>query len=293
MKHAAGAILLAAACASGVDHERLGDAAFAAGDFVVAGQEYRAAVDDRPSPDAWMKLAAVGLRTGEYREAVEGFEQVAALDRGRAEEAARGLTLVAAAAERSADLTGLRRAVEALRALSPGRIKPSQTLSLLRGGDLDPREAAGLGPLALAAAGDAAATDQALLGYGDALRRTTACGEALPVYVALIRRTRDRSLRQRGVDGLGSCGLQLGNDALLLERPDEAVAWFRRVVAVDSTSPNGRKALIGLGDAHVLQGELLAATMAYQDAMRPGRDDSLSAVASARLTRLGPAGDSL
>jgi len=283
------AAVLLAACGGGVDHERLGDASFAEGDFVVALQEYRAALGDRPRAGTWMKLASAALRTGDYREATEGFERAVALDRPRSEEAARGLALVAAAAEREGDETGLRITVQALRSLAPERVKPRQTLALLRGGELDPDEAAGLGPLALAAAGDAAATDQALLGYADALRRTTACGEALPVYQAVLRRSRDRQLRQRAIDGLGPCGLQLGNDALLLEQPDEALKWFGHVVAVDSSSPIGRQSLIGLGDTQVLRGEILAATAAYQSAMRPGVDDSLSATAADRLARLGPA----
>jgi tetratricopeptide (TPR) repeat protein len=283
------AAVLLAACGGGVDHERLGDASFAEGDFVVALQEYRAALGDRPRAGTWMKLASAALRTGEYREATEGFERAVALDRPRSEEAARGLALVAAAAEREGDETGLRISVQALRSLAPERVKPRQTLALLRGGELDPDEAAGLGPLALAAAGDAAATDQALLGYADALRRTTACGEALPVYQAVLRRSRDQQLRQRAIDGLGPCGLQLGNDALLLEQPDEALKWFGHVVAVDSSSPIGRQSLIGLGDAQVLRGEMLAATAAYQSALRLGVDDSLSATAADRLARLGPA----
>jgi len=283
------AVLLVAACGGGVDHERLGDASFAEGNFVIALQEYRAALDDRPRADTWMKLASAALRTGEYREATEGFGRAVALDRSRTEEAARGLALVAAAAEREGDEAGLRITVQALRSLAPERVKPRQTLALLRGGELDPEEAAGLGPLALAAASDAAATDQALQGYADALRRMTACGEALPVYQAVLRRSRDRQLRQRAVDGLGPCGLQLGSDALLLERPDEALRWFGQVVAVDSSSPAGRQALIGLGDAQVLKGELPAAAAAYGAATRLGADDTLRTTAAERLTRLGPA----
>jgi len=282
-------LLLLAACGGGVDHERLGDASFAEGDFVIALQEYRAALDDGSRADIWMKLASAALRTGEYREATEGFERAVALDRSRADEAARGLALVAAAAEREGDEAGLRITVQALRSLAPERVKPRQTLALLRGGELDPEEAAGLGPLALAAAGDAAATDQALLGYAEALRRTTACGEALPVHQAVLRRSRDRELRQRAVAGLGACGLQLGSDALLVEQPDEAMAWFGRVLAVDSVSPVGQRALIGLGDAQALKGDLPAAIAAYQRAIGLGGDDSLRATAADRLARLGPA----
>ena len=291
MRRLVGVVFLAAACGGGVDHESLGDAAFAEGEFIVALQEYRAAIDDHPRAATSLKLASAALKTGDHREATEGFQRAVALDRSRSDEAARGLALVAAAAERESDETGLRLTVRALRLLAPERVKPRQTLALLRGGDLDPEEAAGLGPLALAAAGDAAATDQALLGYGDALRRTTACGEAVPVYQAALRRSRDRQLRRRAIDGLGACGLQLGNDALLVKRPEEAARWFGQVVEVDSSSRVGRQALIGLGDAQVMQGEILAATMAYESAIRLGGDDSLRAVAADRLAGLVPAPD--
>ena len=292
MRRLIGAVLLVAACGGGVNHESLGDAAFAEGEFVTALQEYRAAIDDRPAAESWLKLATAALKTGDHREATEGFQRAVALDSSTAEEAARGLALVAAAAEREGDEVGLRLTVRALRSLAPERVKSRQTLALLRGGELDPEEAAGLGPLALAAAGDAAATDQALLGYGEALRRTTACGEAVPVYQAALRRSRDRQLRRRAIDGLGSCGLQLGNDALLVKRPEEAARWFGLVVEVDSASRVGRQALIGLGDAQVMQGELLAATMAYESAIRLGGEDSLQAVATERLAGLVPAPDS-
>jgi hypothetical protein len=44
---------------------------------------------------------------------------------------------------------------------------------------------------------------------------------------------------------------------------------------------------VGLGDARVEQGDLLWATIAYQDAMRPGASDSIIAIATERLGRLG------
>jgi hypothetical protein len=89
------------------------------------------------------------------------------------------------------------------------------------------------------------------------------------------------------VEGLGTCGVQLGLEALLLERPEVAHQWFARVVAVDSSSERGRRALVGLGDTRVEQGDVLAAAIAYQAAMRHGASDSIIAIASERLGRLG------
>jgi tetratricopeptide (TPR) repeat protein len=282
----AGVALLTLACGGGVDHERLGDAALAEGDYLLALQEYRAATDDQPEAGTWIKLAAAAYRTGAYREAVEGYGRAAALDRTRLDETARGLALVAAAAQRDGDAAGLKVAVQALRLVAPERVRPRQTLALYGGGELDPAEAAGLGPLALAAAGDAAATDQTLLGYADALRKTTACAEALSVYQTVLRRSRDRQLRQRASDGLAPCGLQLGTDALLLGQPESAADWFAEVAALDSTSPSGRRALIGMGDALVLGGDTIAGLAAYRAALHPGGEDSLRTIAENRLERL-------
>lgn len=143
-----------------------------------------------------------------------------------------------------------------------------------------------MGLLALAAAGDAAATDQMLVQYGAALQATTACSDAAEIFQIALRRSRDGAIRARAIRGLSDCGLQLGQEALLVDRPEIATQWFERVLTVDSTSDRGRRALVGLGDARVAQGDLLGATIVYQDAMKADPNDSVSALASQRLARL-------
>lgn len=274
---------------SAANHERLGDTAYAQAEYVTALGEYQAAARDANAIGVWAKLAATAVRTGDYREAADAYAKLAALDPTRATEAARGLEQVALAASRDDVPAALQQAVDALRKLAPERVSGSQTLAVLRGGRLPEADAAALGPLALAAAGDAATVDQMLVGYAEALQATTACGDAAEAFQAVLRRSRDPLIRSRAAAGLGGCGLQLGREALSIERPEVAARWFSRVLSVDSTSERGRGALIGLGDARVAQGDLLGATIAYQDVLDGSASDSFATQASQRLARLGAA----
>ena len=137
--------------------------------------------------------------------------------------------------------------------------------------------------------GDAVTVDQMLVGYAEALQATTACGDAADAFQAVLRRSRDPLIRSRAAAGLGGCGLQLGRDALAIDRPEVAARWFSRVLSVDSTSDRGRGALLGLGDARVAQGDLLGATIAYQDVLDASASDSFATEAGQRLARLGAA----
>lgn len=281
-------VLLLAGCGSSAsDHERLGDAAYVDGDYSTALREYQAASRNRDEARLWSKVGSAALKSGDLRESADAFEKLAAADKTRVSEAARGLEQVARAAARDGGDVALRASVEALRRIAPERVSPRHTLALVRSERLEPAEAAAMGPLALAAASDAATTDQMLLQYGAALQATTACSEAADIYQIALRRSRDAVLRARATRGLGECGLQLGQEALLVDRPEIATQWFTRVLSVDSTSDRGRRALVGLGDARMAQGDLLGATMVYQDAMKADPNDSVSALASQRLEKLG------
>lgn len=280
-------VLLVGCSGSAADHERLGDTAYEQSDFAAALGEYREASRDQTNGRPWAKLGAAAIKAGAFREAADAYTKLASVDKSRQSEAARGLEQLAKAADGADAGPGLEDAIDALRRLAPERVSTRYTSALLRRGQLEPAEAVGIGPLALAAAGDAAAVDVMLVQYGGSLQRTTACGEAADVYMAALRRSRDAGLRTRAIDGLGTCGVQLGLEALLLERPEVAVQWFARVIAVDSSSERGRRALVGLGDTRVEQGDVLGAAIAYQDAMRPGASDSIVAIASERLGRLG------
>ncbi len=279
--------LLLACAGSAADHERLGDAAYVSGEYATAMQEYRAAARGSRDARVWAKLGAVALKVGELREAVDAYDSLGAADRTRISEAARGLEMVAREAERTGTGAALEDAVAALRRLAPERVSSRHTIALLRSGRLGAAEVAALGPLALAAAGDAAGVDQMLVQYGAALQGTTACAEAAEIFQAALRRSRDLAVRQRSAEGVSHCGLQLGREALLLDHPEVAVDWFSRVVAADKQSDGARLALIGLGDARRALGDLLGATLAWQDAIAANPTDSIAAQASARLTQVG------
>ena len=288
MRRPAVLLLLVAACGgSASDHERLGDAAYAALDYSTALGEYRAAARNRNDGRVWAKVGAAALKAGDLRESSDAYQRLAAADRTRISEAARGLEEVARAAARDGGEVALQDSVEALRRLAPERVSPQHTLALVKSGRLEPAEAAAMGPLALAAASDAAATDQMLVQYGAALQATTACSDAAEIFQVALRRSRDAAVRTRASIGLGDCALQLGQEALLVDRPEIAAQWFDRVLSVDSTSDRGRRALVGLGDARIAQGDLLGATIVYQDAMKADPRDSVSALAAQRLARLG------
>ncbi len=280
-------VLLLGCAGSAADHERLGDTAYGQGEYATALEEYRAAARDTTEGRIWSKLGAAALKAGEYTDAAEAYTRLAAADRSRATEAARGLEQVARAADRAGIPLALQVAVEGLRRLAPARVSPRYTIAVVRSGQLQEAEAVGIGPLALAAAGDAASVDQMLVRYGDALQRTTACADATDMFQAVLRRSREPSLRQVATDGLGDCANQLGQEALLVERPQIAAQWFGRVLRADSTSVRGRRALVGLGDARVALGDLLGATLAYQDALKGDPTDSIATLASQRLARLG------
>jgi tetratricopeptide (TPR) repeat protein len=280
-------VLLTGCAGSAADHERLGDTAYGQGEYTVALDEYRAATRGEATAGLWAKLGAAARRAGEYREAAAAYQKLASADPTRATEAARGLEMVARGADQASAGVALEEAVEALRKLAPERVSPRYTLALVRSGRLDPGQVVGIGANALAAAGDASAVDQMLVTVGSALQSTTACTDASDAYLAVLRRSRDVIARQRATRGLGACGLQLGLEALLVQKPEIAMQWFNRVLAVDSTSESGRRALIGLGDARVSLGDLLGATLAFQDAMAPGASDSIAAMASTRLAQLG------
>jgi tetratricopeptide (TPR) repeat protein len=281
-------LLLVTACGgSASDHERLGDAAYVEGDYPTALGEYQAAARNRDDAKVWSKLGSAALKADNLREAVDAYEKLAAADKTRVSEAARGLEQVAKRAAAEASDVALRASVEGLRRLAPERVSPRHTLALVRSERLEPAEAAALGPLALAAASDAATTDQMLQQYGVALQATTACSDAAEIFQIALRRSHDQAIRTKATRGLGECGLQLGQEALLVDRPEIATQWFNRVLSVDSTSDRGRRALVGLGDARVAQGDLLGATIVFQDAMKADPNDSVSALAAQRLEKLG------
>jgi len=287
-------LLLLAGCSSAAsDHEGLGDVAYGQARYGDAAAEYRAALKRGRDGRLFAKLGLSALHAQDYREAGDAYRRLAAEDPSRRDEAANGLELVARAAERANDGVALRQAITALRTIAPTRLSGRYALGLVREGKLDPNETLVIIPAAIAAAPDAGSVDSLLTVYGAALQQTTACDAAARVYRAALRRSRDAKVRQRAGAGLAQCALQLGQEALTVQKPDQAASWFGEALAQDSTSVTGRRALLGLGDARLAEGDLLGAAIAYQRAIAAeGQpDDSTSQLARERLNRLGAAPD--
>jgi len=282
-------LLLTACGGRAADHERLGDAAYGRAEYPAALQEYRAAAKLSQNARVSAKLGAAALKAGEIREAAEAYRQLASQDRTRADEAATGLELVAKAAERAGDGSGLQLAVVTLRGVAPNRVMARYTLGLTRSGKLSPEETVAMAPAALASAPDAATADSILLLYAGAARETTACEAAAGAYETVLRRTRDPATRTRASNGYGLCAVQLGQEALTVDQAEVAARWFGKAAGFSSGSITGRRALVGLGDARIKLGDILGAAIAYQDAIDSEATDSISIMARQRLTALGNA----
>lgn len=284
-----------AACGSGSGPERAGDEAYGAGRYTEALSRYRAATGRSTPARVWAKLGAAGIHAGDLSAAAEAYRRLAAEDPSRAAEAAEGLDRVAREAVRQGGGTALRDAVLGLQAIAPERSIARYALALVRRSGGSPPEAGNLLPAAMAAAPDAGTLDSLLAAYGATLQARTGCESAAPVYRAVLRRSRDGLIRGQAGTGLATCALNLGLGALGGGRADDAAAWFIQAVRVDSASWTGRRALIGLGDARVGQGDILGAAIAFQSVLdsRSSPSDSLARMAAERLRSLGAAGPML
>jgi tetratricopeptide (TPR) repeat protein len=281
-------VVTVAACASAAaDHERLGDHAYREGRYPVAVAEYRAAIRGRAGAQVWAKLGSAALKDRQLGMAIEAFVELRRADPARTTEAAIGLERVAGAAERggAADVLYLASAVRELRAI-PGR--PLGRWGLTPNAELSPSDAVGALPAILASAPSARTVDSLLLLYGEAQRTTTACEAAIRTYRTVVRRSGLSAQRAAAGVGIGACGLRLGLDALRLNQGELAEQWFESAVQAVPASPVGWRAEIGLGDARLLQGDVLGAALAYQSILSvKGMPDSLSALARAKLDSLG------
>lgn len=296
-------LVLVSVCAWGVtgcegttaDHERLGDAAYLEGRFGAASAEYQMAAQSRPVATVWAKAGAAALAADQYRVATVAFQELAIADPERSGEAVIGIERIVRAAlrERPADLTSAREAILVLRRLAPERPVGIASLAVVRGGTLGVSESVVLIPAALGAAGNARLVDSLLLAWGNALRETTACDAATQSYAVALRRTRSVETRGAARDGLTSCGLRLGMDALDADQPQVAETWFRTVLRTDSLGAPGRRARVGVGDARLRQGDVLGALLAWQwvlDHGSIGEDglDSVTTMAWERMAALRP-----
>jgi len=284
------AIGLLGCSSAAADHERLGDRAYRDGAFLVAIAEYRAALKSGARAQVWAKLGSAALRDHQLGTAVEAFTALRNEDPSRATEAAIGLERAAELAERggASGVIHLAAAVRALRAM-PGR--PLGRWALTPEAELGPTEAIGALPAMLASAASARVVDSLLVLYGEAQQTTTACEAAIRTYRTILRRNALAPQRAAASAGLGACGLRLGLDALRSSQGDLAERWLESAIQVVPSSPVGWRAEIGLGDARLLQGDVLGAALAYQGVLSvKGIPDSLRDLARAKLDSLGSSG---
>jgi tetratricopeptide (TPR) repeat protein len=269
------------------DHERRGDQAYGAGRHSEALAEYRAAVAKDPDARVYAKVGAAALRTGNLEIASDAYLRLAAEDPTRAEEAAEGLDGVARAAEKAGDAKRLEAAVIGLGMIAPNRSIGRYALSVIRRPGADANDLVTVLPGAIATAPDGETVDSLLAVYAAALRETSGCEQALPVFQATVRRTRLAALRTRAEEGVAACSLAVGLRAEAEGKPDDAALWFAAAIRVDSSTPVGRRALVGYGDAKLRLGDTIAGALAFQAvAVDQVQSDSTTQMARDRLEEL-------
>jgi tetratricopeptide (TPR) repeat protein len=280
-------VACAAACGAGGDRERQGDQAYGEGRYAQALAEYRQALAHDPDARIWAKAGAAALRTGTLEVASDAYLRLAAEDPTRAEEAAEGLEAVARAAERAGDAKRLQAAVVGMGAIAPDRSIGRYALELIRRPGAEATDLVAVLPGAIAVAPDPETVDSLLVVYGNALRETSGCGEALGAYQAGLRRTKLASLRGRAEEGVAACSLWMGLRSEAMGESDNAVLWFAAAIRIDSSTAVGRRALVGYGDARLRLGDTLGGALAFQIVVSDGtQSDSIQLMALDRLENL-------
>lgn len=281
------ALAAAAGCGGRTDHERLGDRAYGEARYPDAVAEYRDAVASTPNATRWAKLGAAALHAGQLRQSAEAYVRLAGDDPTRRTEAAEGLEGVARVAEREGNVDVLREVVTGLEAIAPERGTGRYALSLVQAPNADTADLVALLPSALAAASAPETVDSLLTLYGRAVQATAGCGQALLVYRAVLRRSQDSGVRAPARQGAADCAFILGERADSAGRLQDAVLWFAEAARVDSTTPTGRRALLHYGAGRLMQGDTLAAALAFQTVVSGGTADSMGQAATSRLAALG------
>ncbi len=196
---------------------------------------------------------------------------------------------MARAAERADRPDALQQAVVGLQTVAPDRVPGAYALVLAQKEGAEAGELVGLLPRAIAAAPDQATVDSLLALHARLLQQTSGCGQAMFQYRAVLRRTQDSALDPAGPDKApADCALSLGQRSVTSGRDEDAALWFAEAARMDSSSATGRRALFAYGETRLLQGDTLAAALAFQAiASEPAVSDSFSGKARARLAAHG------
>lgn len=286
-------LLVGLAACRGTDHERLGDRAYVDENFRAALAEYRLALSAGDGPRLRAKAAQAALRAGDLEAAAAEFDALVRVDHGSVTLAADGLERVAREAVTQGNRPGLQAALAGLQEIAAGRAIGAFAMELAGSLGDAPRtsEALEILPYAAVAARTAEQEDSIMFVYGRVMRRLGRCEPAVPVFESILRRGRLPGLTAEAREHASLCALRVAQTRLERGLPDEAEAWFERVIAVSSSEANRRTAYLGLGDVRVAKGDYEGAVAAYERA-RDGLffSDPLYGVVQQRLNRMFDAG---
>ena len=288
---AAAAVLSGVGCAgAAADHETLGDEAYVERRYDEALAEYQLALRQGSSGgDLRGKAAMAALNARELVEATIQFRALADEDPGRLMIAADGLERVARAASLEGNGAALQAALDAMRAVAPGRALGTLAREVVVGWgeNSSPAEALSVLPYAAASAPDARLQDSLMYAYGVALARLNRCEEGIPVFESVLRRRRAPSIQSDARVRVATCALGLGRREHNRGSPDAAEQWFCRAIELGNNNYAARAAYLGLGDVWFSRGDFTGAREAFLRAMAgasPG--DSIYSRASRGLERL-------
>jgi hypothetical protein len=284
------ALVACGACAQGGHRERDADRLYLRGQYAPALQVYSSLAASGDDARLWAKTGAAALHTGQLDSAAAAFLALASADPTRRSEAGDGLAEVARLAVRAGKMSTLDTAVAGLARVAPERPVTGYAYALVRGGTLTPGSLARMLPLAMAGAPDAGTFDSLLLQYGALMAGRAACADAAYAFHAVMRRSTDAGMKDSAGTGYATCSLRLGLEAMDSGQVIDADRWFGRASRADPVGWTGRRALVGLGDARLKQGDPIAAAIAWQRAITAGATgDSLAQLARGRLATLAPA----
>ncbi len=273
-------VLVLAACGSHPDDEALGDLAAGQGRWSDALDAYNQAGSD---VGLIAKRANAALEAGRPGTAAVAWAAVADGDTSRRAEAAVGLTRAAEAAKRRGDMLALATAIRGLRQFAPGWPVGRLALSLRLSAFPSTEDALALAPAILAASPARDVADSALARWAAAWRERGDCSRAAPLYNALARVTEGDAARDAEL-AFAACRLRQGLAATEAGAFDSARAALGDAVNTDPNGALGRRALIGLGDVHLQNGDLFAAQLAWRTAATSAAEpDSITDLALERL----------
>jgi tetratricopeptide (TPR) repeat protein len=272
--------LAVTACGSEKSEERLGDAAAAAGRWDAAYTHWQEAGDE---VRVLAKRADAALRLGRHNAAAIEFARVGRRDSTRVGEAAAGLARTATAASQAGDGLAAATAVGALAEIAPdwpaGRLAMSVRLADFPAGE----DVLRLAPAVLAAVPTREVANRGLLAWARAEHEAGRCGEALGLYRAVELRD-DNALLSEAARGVASCSSRIGLELLEAGHNEAARKAFEDAVQRDPDGAAGRRALIGLGDVLLIDGDLFQAQLAWRTAASTGgQTDSITTLALERL----------